>query len=328
MKELKKQLQNKEFYNLYLFHGEEKYLLDMYLKKILNELVDDINSTMNYDFFDKSNINIEKLFDAIETLPFFADRRVIVVSYVKLFKGKSNDAAKLADRISDIPESTTVIFIEDDIDKRSKLYKLINKNGYVASFNKLSENDLIKWIGQKLHTEGKKIEKSTAKHFLTIVGIDMSNINSELEKLIMYNKENNIITKESINEICTRSIESKIFELVSAMGQNKREKAVLLYNDMIISKEPPGRILFMLIRQFRLILQSKLLSQKGLNERDIAKEIKLAPFIVRECLKQGRNMTVNRLNEALKDCLDIDYKIKTGKIDSKIGVEVIIMKYS
>ncbi|WP_113671293.1 DNA polymerase III subunit delta [Vallitalea guaymasensis] len=328
MKGLKKQLQNNEYNNVYLFYGEEKYLLDMYLKKLIDGLLVDTDPTMNYDYFDKSNMSVDKLFDAIETLPFFAERRVIVVSYAKLFKGKNNNSNIIADRITDIPKSTTVIFLEEEIDKRSKLYKLINKNGYVASFTKMSENDLVKWVGQKLHGSGKKIEKSVALHFLKTVGTDMASINNELEKVVMYCKDKDVVTKEVIDEICTRSIENKIFELVSAMGQNRRERAVLLYHDMIIAKEPPGRILFMLIRQFRLILQSKLLQEKGLSERDIGSRIKLAPFIVRECLRQGRNLTVDNLKEALKDCLETDSNIKIGKIDARIGVEVIIMKYS
>jgi DNA polymerase-3 subunit delta len=328
MKGLKKQLQNNEYHNVYLFYGQEKYLLDMYLKKLIDGLLVGNDPTMNYDYFDKNNMNVYKLFDAIETLPFFAERRVIVVNYAKLFKGKNNNSITIADRITDIPESTVVIFIEEDVDKRGKLYKLINKSGYVASFNKMTENDLVKWVGQKLHNSGKRIEKSVALHFLKTVGTDMANINNELEKLTMYCNDKDIITKEFVDEICTRSIENKIFELVSAMGQNRRERAVLLYHDMIIAKEPPGRILFMLIRQFRLILQSKLLSEKGLGEREIGSKIKIAPFIVRECLRQGKSLTTNNLEQALKDCLETDSNIKIGKVDARIGVEVIIMKYS
>ncbi len=156
----------------------------------------------------------------------------------------------------------------------------------------------------------------------------MATLQQELDKLTMYNLDEEIITQESVNAICTRTIENKIFELVGAMGQNRRERALLLYHDMLTAKEPPGRILFMLIRQFRFVLQSKLLSQKGLSERDIAGRIKVAPFVVRECLRQGKHMSVERLKVALGDCLEADSHIKTGRLDPKIGVEMIIMKYS
>lgn len=328
MKELKKQLQNGVFHNVYLFYGEEKYLLDMYLEKLTKELLVGGDATMNYDFFDKSSMHVDKFFYACETLPFFADRRVVVVRDVKLFKSKNKDVDEIAERITDIPESTTVIFIEEEVDKRSKLFKLIKKQGHAASFELLSENDLIKWIGQKLHTSGKKIERSTALHFVKTVGTDMATVEHELDKLTMYNLDEEVITQASVNAICTRTIENKIFELVGAMGQNKRERALLLYHDMLTAKEPPGRILFMLIRQFRLILQSKLLNQKGLSERDIASRIKVAPFVVRECQRQGKQMSVGRLKGALGDCLEADSHIKTGRLDPKIGVEMIIMKYS
>lgn len=328
MKGLKKQLQSNEYHNIYLFYGEEKYLLEMYLNKLIEGLLEDTDKTMNYDYFDKSNMNVDRFFNTIETLPFFSKRRVVQVNNAKLCKGKSNNSTVIAERILDIPESTTVIFIEEDIDKRSKLYKAINKNGYVVNFNKLSESDLVKWVAQKFHFFGKKIERSTAIHFLKFVGTDMTIIDNEIEKLSMFCKDREIITKEAIDEVCTRSIENKIFGLIKAMGQNERETALILYHDMIIAKEPPVRILFMLIRQFRLILQSKLLKQKGLSEREIGSRIKIAPFIVKECLYQGRNMTIDNLKSALEDCLETDSSIKSGKINDKIGVEIIIMKYS
>lgn len=328
MKELKKQLQSGVFHNVYLFYGEEKYLLEMYLDKLTKQLLANGDATMNYDFFDKNSMNVDKFFFACETLPFFSDRRVIVVRDVKLFKAKNKDMDEVAKRIMDIPDSTTVIFVEDEVDKRNKLYKLVNKQGCVASFELLTENDLIKWIGQKLHSAGKKIERSTALHFVKTVGTDMATIQQELDKLIMYNLDEEVVTRESVDTVCTRTIENKIFELVGAMGQNRRERALLLYRDMLTAKEPPGRILFMLIRQFRLILQAKLLSSKGMGERDIASKIKVAPFVVRECLRQGKGIDLTNLKNALGDCLETDSHIKTGRLDAHIGVEMIIMKYS
>lgn len=328
MQGLKKQITEKDFHQIYLFYGEEKYLIDFYLNKVRDTALSNGDITMNYDHFD-SNVDIDKVCDAIETLPFLSDVRVIIVNDSKLFKsGKKNDTEKLADKLKNIPDSTIILFVEEEVDKRNKLYKTINSNGYVVEFKKLTENDLSKWVAKKLHAFNKKIEKDTALHFLKTVGTDMTTINNELDKLIMYDYNSNIITKDSIDAICIRTIDNRIFELVNAMGQKNRHKAILLYNDLLFLKEPPARILFMLIRQFRLILQCKLLSHKGLNESMIAKKIKLAPFIVRECLKQSRNFNEKTLTNALSDCLETDTNIKSGKVDAKIGVEIIIMKYS
>ncbi len=328
MQVLKKQMKQRQFHNTYLFYGEEIFLLQTYLKNMKMRILSDGDVTMNYDVYEEE-FDGDQFLNAVQTMPFLNTYRLIVVKQSKLFQpGKKNKTDKLVEGLKSIPESTIVIFVEDAVDKRNKLYKLIKNNGYITVFNPLGEKDLIQYIARELHKDNKRIEQQTARYLIQTVGNDLNIINNEVQKLVQYCLKETIITKKAVDMVCTPSLENRIFELVGCMGQKKRDRAIKLYHDLIISKEPPIRILIMLVRQFRLILQASLLRSRGLNVALIAKEMKAAPFVVKECLKQGGAFNTKQLKEALTDCLDTDYKIKTGRLDGKIGVEVLIIKYS
>jgi DNA polymerase-3 subunit delta len=328
MQKLKQQIKDKKLSNVYLFYGEERYIINTYLNKIVELALEGGDKSMNYDIYETRLNNIDKIIDSIATLPFFSSKRVIVIKDYNLFKSKnSNDVAKLQEAIIRIPDTTLLIIIEEEVDKRTKLYKLLSKNGTGVEFNRLSDGELIKYIASVLNKYGKKIDKDCVKHFIQTVGYDLQNIHNELDKVIDYN-ENSIIIKQSIDEVCIRTIESRIFDLVDCMGSGNKDKALKLYYDLIISKEHPTKILFMLTRQFRLIYQTKLLYSQGFDKNSIARKIKIPPFVANKCIKQSSNFTLPNLKQSLNECLEIEKDIKTGKIDSKIGIELIIIKYS
>ena len=116
--------------------------------------------------------------------------------------------------------------------------------------------------------------------------------------------------------------------MVEAIGNKKTKIALDIYNNMVLMKESPLMILAMIARQFRIILQSKYLSEKGFYKSDIAKKINQREFVVSECLAQSKNFKKKTLLQALEDCLECDINIKTGKVQDKLGVEMIIIKYS
>jgi DNA polymerase-3 subunit delta len=149
----------------------------------------------------------------------------------------------------------------------------------------------------------------------------------ELDKLRHYAYGKQEITKQDIDQVTTKSIETKIFDMLSALGTKKTAKAVEMYNNMIQAKTEPLMILSMLARQFRLILRAKALGADGYGSGDIAKEIGVPSFAVKEYIAQGKNFKYSSLIQALEDCLDTDIKIKTGQVSPVLGVEMIVLKF-
>lgn len=329
MQQVKEMVKNKSFSKLMLFHGDEQFMLDFYLKKSVEMIMGDGEMTMNYDHFNDKKVTLETLRDSIDTLPFFADQRVIVVNEIGLFdKKKSELAAGLAEVFEKMPDTSYVIVVEPSCDKRTKLYKAIKKFGTICEFPYLSEGELVKYIARSLGKYEKKIDAQTARYMIHHVGDQLTVLHNELEKLANYVGDADVVTTADINEICQRSVENKIFELVDCMGTRKRARALKLYHDLLASKEPANRILFMITRQFRLNYKAKLLNGEGLQVNSIASRLKLQSFIARKCLDQSKGFTIGSLEGALTDCMQAEIDIRTSVFTPELAVEQLIIKYS
>lgn len=329
MQQVKEMIKNNSFSRIMLFYGEELFMLNFYLKKATEMMIGDGEMTMNYDHFTDKKVTFETLRDSIDTLPFFADNRVVVINNVGLFEKKNaNLAGELAGILSNVPDTSYVIIVEPTCDKRTKLYKSIKKVGTICEFAHLSEGELVKYIARSLGKYDKKIEASTARYLVDHVGVGLTILHNELEKLANYVGNSEIVRVEDINEICQKSVENKIFELVDCMGTKRRARALKLYHDLLASKEPANRILFMITRQFRLNYKAKLLNGEGLNISGIASRLKLQSFIAKKCLSQSQGFTIASLEGALVDCMQSEIDIRTSVFAPELAVEQLIIKYS
>ncbi len=328
MQKLKKRIKENALDGVLLFFGEERYVLGIYLEKTVKTILNGADSLMNQDVFEGIS-EIEKVIDALETLPFLSDKRVLVLKDMGLFlKKNATKAEKLLEAIENIPSTTVMIIVENEVDKRAKLYKKLLKDSNTFEFEKQAEEDLVQHIANSLGKDNIKIDKATALHLIYSVGFELEHINNEIAKLSSYLKADSVVRIEDIDSLCSKSVENRIFELVECMGSSKRQRALALFQDLIVLKEPPARILYMLSRQFRVLLQVKLMQNKNFNRKDIASRLKLPPFVIDKSIRQGNKFTPEQLKKALRECLDIETKIKTGRINSEIGLEMIIIKYS
>lgn len=328
MKVLKENIKSHNFMKCYLFYGNEEYLKNYYEKKLKNSILNS-NQAMNFDIFESKDINIDSIISSADTLPFMADKRLVLVKNSELFQNiKKDEAEKMRQYLNDIPESTCIVFIENEVDKRNKLYKVIQSIGHIVEFTAPKENELVTWLQREFKNSNKSIETKVAIYMLRAVGTNMELLINETQKLIAYKYNDNIITKEDIDLICVKSLEAKIFDMLDAMGNKNATKALEIYNNMIILKEAPIKILIMTIRQFRLLIQTKFLLSKGYSANNIADRLNLRLFVVSSLMNQCKNFSYQSLIEAFEECLDTDVSIKTGEVDAETGVELLIIKYS
>ena len=174
--------------------------------------------------------------DLAETLPFLAERRVIFISNSGLFK---SGGEKMAEYLAEPNETTYFVFTESEIDKRSKLFKTVNSKGYAAEFAVQDEKTLKRWAAGVLGKEGKKITENTVQLLLSKTGTNMENIQMELEKLICYCLDREVITDEDVEAVCTTRISNHIFDMINAIADKQQKKALDLYYDLLALKEPP-----------------------------------------------------------------------------------------
>ncbi|MDY5021536.1 MAG: DNA polymerase III subunit delta [Blautia sp.] len=324
MKNIQEDIKTGNFKQAYLLYGEEAYLKQQYKQRLLNALNPD-GDTMNFSRFEGKGIEVKELIDLCETLPFFAERRVILLEDTGFFKNKCDE---LADYLKNLPEYLCMIFVENEADKRSRMYKGVKAAGRVAEFARQDEKTLMRWAAGILGKEGKKITQRDMELLLAKSGTDMGNIRMELEKLISYTRGRDVITERDIEEICTTQTTNKIFDMVRAVTEKNQKKALELYYDLLTLKEPPMRILFLLAKQFRQLLLTKQLFAEGASQNEVASRLGVPSFVVRNIASCARSYEVRELEEAVKDFVDAEEAVKTGRLGDVLSVELLIVKYS
>lgn len=329
MKTLENHIKNKTFSNIYVIFGEEEYLKNIYEKKLISNIVDENFKMMNFDIFEGKNVNISKIIDACDTMPFMSDYRVVILKNTGLiYDGKKDDTIKLENYLHILPKTTILIFIEEKIDKKLKIFKTISNIGTFHKIDILSENELVNWILNVFKDNNKNISAKEAIYIIRNIGFNMEILLNEINKLISFKGSSTKITINDIDNICTKSIESKIFDLINFMSNKDMDNAIKIYKNLIVNKTSPFVILNMISRQFRIILQTKYLYNKNYSINNIASELELRDFIVKEAIKQSKNFSIKILLQAINECLEIDNNIKTGKIIDEIAIELLIIKYS
>lgn len=323
MKTLVEDIKSGQFKNVYLICGEEEYLKLNYKKQFIKAIAGD--DTMNLGMYEGKNIDINEVIDTAETFPFFAEHRLIVMEGTGLFK---SGGEQLAEYMGKIPKSTIFLFVEHDVDKRSRMYKAVKANGYICEINRQSEKDLAVWAARIFAHNGKKITNANMSYLITIAGTDMEVLSKEIEKLISYDLKKEVISKEDIDAVCIKQLNVRIFDMVDAISVKNQKKTLDCYYELIAEKEPPMRILFMLARQFHLILQAKDLSARGMGKNQIADAMGVQGFIAGKSISQSRNFSVEELKNALEESVQTEELIKKGMLDEHIGVEMLLVKYS
>jgi len=324
MKTIDEDIKNGQFKKCYLLYGQEVYLKRQYKEKLLQAMINE-NDTMNLSAYEGKDINPREIIDLAETLPFFAERRVILIENSGFFK---NACEELAGYVGESLESTCILFVEQEVDKRNKLYKQVQKHGKVVCFERQSDDILMRWIGNRLKKEGKTIKKEAYQVFISKTGNDMENIDKEIEKLICYCMDKECIEIEDVEKICTEQTTNKIFEMVNAISEKKQKKALNLYYDLLTLKEPPMRILFLITRQFQKLFLIKELTKEGYDNRKIANKAAMPEFAVRKNQAMAKSFTKEQLRCAVEDSVELEEAVKTGRLNDRIAVELLIMKYS
>lgn len=320
MQRINEDIKSGNFKQIYLLYGEERYLRRQYRDR-LREAMCSESDTMNTHFFEGKDIPVGEIIDLAETMPFFADRRVIFIENSGLFKAGGE---KMAECLTTINETAYFIFNESEVDKRSKLFKTVQSKGYMVDFAVQDENTLMRWIAGMLKKEGKQITVSTARLLLEKTGTDMDNIYMELEKLICYCMDKEVVEAQDVEAICTTRISNHIFDMINAIAEGQSNRTLSLYYDLLALKEPPMRILFLLSRQYNLLLQVKGLRARGFDNKMIGAKVGLAPFVAGKYVTQASRFRTSQLKELVEACVEAEEAVKTGRMNEMVSLEVLI----
>ena len=310
-----------QFSNVYLLGGEEKYLLSQYKRKLVETLVSP-DDTMNYVVYKGENARPDSITEFASTMPFFADRRVVLVEDSDFFKKGSEEMEQL---LADLPETTVIIFVESNIDKRSRLYKLVSKAGTVAMFETPDERTLLIWVKSLFTKENIVIDDAAVYKLIENVGMDMNLLANESEKLKSYCIERGKVTVDDVEVLSVNQIEGKIFDMMDALSRRDKKTTMDLYSDLLALREPAMRILYLITRQFDILLKAKFALGEGCERSKLAAVLKIPPFTVKKYISQCDGYSYSQLLDRVAWCQETDTKIKKGIMKDNLAVEMLII---
>lgn len=303
---------------VYCLLGSESYLRNQFIDK-LHSLLGDIDSN-DISRLDMNELTVDDLLDEADTFSFFSEYRVIYVNNVQFLSASSkqkltdSQQKRLIEYLSNPNPSSIILFIieNDQIDKRKKISKEIMKKTKLIDVTRLDEGQVSRYIQRFLENEASKYSREAVSELLLRVNYDLTSAMNEIIKLNVYSQSKITINIDTVRQLVPRTLESDVFQLTNAVAAKQINRATQIYKDLLLMKNEPIGLHALLISQFRIIVQSLILRQQGLNQGDIAKQLKVHPYRVKLAIESGSSMQLTELLNFYVELAEVDYYMKTG----------------
>lgn len=295
--------------NLFLLIGEDKKLIDFSLYEILNNIEYDENNKILYDM---DTCSFTDIIEEASTISLFSNKKVIIVNNFNLDSVNSFEIEYLEKYINSNNQDVYIILISDKVDGRKKEFKIFKDNFKIIELEKVDSDSIYDYVNNKINERGYKIDNINIEYFISKVGNDINNINNELEKLFIYKEEDKKILKSDIDLLTFNNIDNVIYEFSNAILDNDYDKVKSMYDKFMLDNITIDYLIATLAGSFRTSLIIKLLSNKNMYNKDIAKIIGKKEFFVKKSLDRLYRYTVDDLKNYIKKLALIDRDIKSG----------------
>lgn len=316
---------------LQLLYGTNIIRIEDEVKRIATSYAGDLDD-FNFTRLNLKETSVEAVVEEAQTLPFLTDRKVLVIEDSYIFTAaKSTGSVNhnidlLLDYLSKKNDDTMILFTvyTEKLDNRKKVTKVLKDKGKVTEINEMTERELSLYVESVLNQENIEIHSEALELLLERTSYKYENVHNELSKLLLYTDGD--ITLEDVKEVVSITLEQNVFLLTEFILKNEKDKAVQLGRELILQKEEPMKLLHLIIGQFRLFYQVKILNQQGYQEDNIAKSLKVHPYRVKLALRHVRKFPLESLLSKMMLCRDIDYKFKSSYLDRNTLFELFILE--
>lgn len=323
-KEFTQQIKAGTVQGAYLFEGVEENIKLAALQALRKALLPEGMEELNESLMDAPTT--DAIIAACETLPFLAEKRLIIVRDHPALMGRAEADDRLIEYIAHVPESAVLVFLcLGKPDGRKRLYSAVRKHGHIVSFNPLKEQELNAWVMKSFAAMGKSVDPATASLLVFTVGTDTALLRQEIEKLAAFAGERDTITQADVRSVATPSAECTVFEMVDAVVAGQQGTAFGLLRDMLASGSDRVYILAMLLRQYRLMQHIKIMQYEKLPTPEIKQRLGLQSFAADICLRQAKGYTGGQIKHGVQICLDTEYRIKSGQLNQEGAVEAAML---
>ncbi len=324
--ELKRDIKNNSLKSLYLFFGEETYLRDLYTQKLLNMIDDAGFEDLNKVVIENGRDLIPQLPEYLEGFPMMTDKRIVCIRDSGIFKKADEQTKKyFTEFFKNLSDDTITLFVEDEVDKKTSLYKSAKKYGLAVEFEKLGAVDMVTWLIREANGMGLKISKQNAEYMLSICDNTLGTLENELKKLSGYCSGE--ILKTDIERVVSKSLQIRVFELCDCMMEKNADGAITILEEMKTVKESAFKLIYILFGTFDKMLHAKLMLKSGSSNGEIASALKLPPFIAGKYTAGASKFTVDELMRMTAGAAEADLSIKRGAADEWAALEKYVYMY-
>ena len=320
---------------VYIFHGDDAFAIGQALASISAQMGDPSTAEMNTTRLEGRSLNLDELVRATRSMPFLAERRLVVLDDPLGSLKSAKDREKFQDLLSGVPPTTALVIqisspLVDARGRRSGKTHWLEKwaqgqdgKVFLREFLLPKGPQMANWIRQQAKESGGEFSPPAATLLGSLVGDDPRLAVQEIEKLLAYINYQRPVEPDDVEYLVAYAGETSVFDMVDALGaRNGREALRLLHH--LLEQDDPLRLFGMVVRQFRLLLLTRELLDTGYREQEIASALKSPGFVVRKLMGQVRTFTLPQLEAIYHKLLEIDEAIKTGQTDGDIALDTLV----
>ncbi|PFL20553.1 DNA polymerase III subunit delta [Bacillus cereus] len=332
MSDIHKKIKKKQFAPLYLLYGTEAYFINETIKLITTEALEEEDREFNVVTYDLEEAYLEDVVEDARTLPFFGDRKVILIKsplFLTAQKEKLEQNIKILEEYIGEPSPFSIlVFVApyEKLDERKKITKLLKKTADVVEANAMQVQDVQKWVVSRAEEAHVYIDNVAVSLLLELVGSNVTMLAKEMDKLTLYVGMGGEITSKLVAELVPKSVEQNVFALTEKVVKKDIAGAMQILDGLFTQQEEPIKLLALLVSQFRLLNQVKELQQRGYGQNQIASHIGVHPYRVKLAMNQTKFFSFEELKRVILELAEADYSMKTGKMDKKLVLEFFLMR--
>ncbi|MGG5739029.1 MULTISPECIES: DNA polymerase III subunit delta [Bacillus cereus group] len=332
MSDIHKKIKKKQFAPLYLLYGTEAYFINETIKLITTEALEEEDREFNVVTYDLEEAYLEDVVEDARTLPFFGDRKVILIKsplFLTAQKEKLEQNIKILEEYIGEPSPFSIlVFVApyEKLDERKKITKLLKKTADVVEANAMQVQDVQKWVVSRAEEAHVYVDNAAVSLLLELVGSNVTMLAKEMDKLTLYVGMGGEITSKLVAELVPKSVEQNVFALTEKVVKKDIAGAMQILDGLFTQQEEPIKLLALLVSQFRLLNQVKELQQRGYGQNQIASHIGVHPYRVKLAMNQTKFFSFEELKRVILELAEADYSMKTGKMDKKLVLEFFLMR--
>ncbi len=329
LQQLKQSLKEKAPDRLYVFHGEETFLLHHYLEQLKKLLVDPLTESFNYHRLGSETFDLQTFADSVENLPMMAEYTFVWVDDVDLFSLGESERNRLTEVLSDIPEYCTIVFsfvtVEWKPDKRmKKLYDALHA-GRIVEFEKQSQRDLITWITRHFRARGKSISSDLCAYLIELTGGTMTALSGEIAKICAYSGADTIV-KADIDAVTEPVLDAVAFQMTDLLSRGEHGAALVKLRQLLQMQQEPISVLGAVGSHFRKLSTAKTLLESGKGPAELMRLCGMGDFPARKTMSMAGKFSNRFYRCAAELVLETDYKMKTSFDSKERLLELLVLR--